>query len=164
MKFLCDEMLQRVGRWLRAAGYDTAIETQGEIDSRLLQRALEEGRCLLTRDRKLLEHRGAGEAVLLLESDGVDACIRELTQRLAVDWQYRPFSRCLRCNTPLVAASAEQMQQIPARVRDRFETARYCPRCRQLYWEGSHVRRMRERLCEWQRARPVVGPSARREL
>jgi len=159
MKFLCDEMLQRVGRWLRAAGYDTLIAERGETDRRLLQCAREQGRWLLTRDRKLLEHRGADEAVLFLASDGVDACIGELTRRLAIDWLYRPFSRCLRCNTPLVEASAEQMQQIPERVRDRFDTARYCPRCRQVYWEGSHVRRMRERLREWQRERPAAGPS-----
>lgn len=157
MKFLCDEMLQRVGRWLRAAGYDTLIATRGETDRLLLQRALEQGRWLLTRDRKLLEHRGADEVVLLLDSDGVDECIGELTRRLAVDWLYRPFSRCLRCNTPLVEASAEQMRQIPPRVRGRFDTARYCPRCRQVYWEGSHVRRMRERLHRWQRERPATG-------
>ncbi|HKK05321.1 MAG TPA: DUF5615 family PIN-like protein [Gammaproteobacteria bacterium] len=151
MKFLCDEMLQRLGRWLRAAGYDTVIETQGESDRRLLQRALEEGRWLLTRDRKLLEHRGADDAVILLQSDGVEACVAELTRRMAIDWQYRPFTRCLRCNTPLVEARPEQMQQMPARVRERFDTARYCPHCRQLYWEGSHVRRMRERLRDWRR-------------
>lgn len=152
MKFLCDEMLQRVGRWLRAAGYDTAIEAQGSSDRRLLERAFEEGRCLLTRDRKLLEHRGARETVVLLTGEDVEGCARELSERLGVDWQLNPFTRCLRCNTPLVSASAAQMHGIPPRARARVDHALYCPQCRQLYWEGSHVQRMRERLRQWQGA------------
>lgn len=152
MKFLCDEMLQRIGRWLRAAGYDTLIESQGTSDRRLLERAFEEGRWLLTRDRKLLEHRGAGDTVLLLASEDVDGCARELTRRLDVDWQFNPFTRCLRCNTPLIPATAMQMHQIPPRVRPHVQHAFYCSQCRQLYWDGSHVRRMRERLRRWQQA------------
>lgn len=152
MKFLCDEMLQRVGRWLRAAGYDTAIESEGSSDRRLLQRAFEEGRWLLTRDRKLLEHRGARETVVLLVSEDVDGCAHELTDRLGVDWQFDPFTRCLRCNTPLVLASAAQMHGIPPRARARIDRALYCPQCRQLYWDGSHVQRMRERLRRWRHA------------
>lgn len=46
--FLVDEMLQRLGPWLRAAGYDTRIATHAEADYYLLRQAIDEGRLLLT--------------------------------------------------------------------------------------------------------------------
>lgn len=151
MKFLCDEMLQRVGRWLRAAGYDTRIANPGTSDRELLQLALEEGRWLITRDRKLTEHRHAVDAVMLLRGNTVDQCIRELRSRLAIDLDYQPFSRCLRCNSPLEPARAEHLHEMPIRARALSASARHCPHCQQLYWAGSHVRRMRERLRTWAR-------------
>ncbi len=69
MRFLCDEMLHGLGRWLRAAGYDSRIAEMGAADADLLRQALSEGRLLLSGDRKLLEYRGAGRAVLWLEAN-----------------------------------------------------------------------------------------------
>ena len=53
MRFLCDEMLVRLARLLRAAGYDTYLASGGEPDANLLRIAREEGRMLLTRDKRL---------------------------------------------------------------------------------------------------------------
>jgi hypothetical protein len=52
-RFLCDEMLHGLGRWLRAAGYDTVIATRGLSDRELAARCAEERRVLLTKDRHL---------------------------------------------------------------------------------------------------------------
>ena len=66
MKFLCDEMLAGLGRWLRAAGYDTEIaETQME-DSKILDRAMREKRFLLTRDRHFQEMATDGKTIIVL--------------------------------------------------------------------------------------------------
>ena len=53
MRFLCDEMLLRLARLLRAAGYDTYLASGGEPDAALLKLAREEGRMLITRDKRL---------------------------------------------------------------------------------------------------------------
>ena len=145
-RFLCDEMLMRLGRWLRAAGYDTGLAINGESDRELFRRARREQRCLLTRDRKLLEYRDADGTVLLLQGKSLDEQAHELTQRLGIDWQHRPFSRCLVCNTP-VEPGAPDGTGIPADVDRR--TLRHCPGCGRVYWEGSHTRRMRRRLAQW---------------
>ena len=50
MKLFCDEMLIKLGRWLRVAGYDTRIARQGMSDRQIMQLAREENRCLITRD------------------------------------------------------------------------------------------------------------------
>ncbi len=146
-RLLCDEMLKGLCRWLRAAGYDAEQADDGERDRDLLARARASGRMLITRDRKLMEHRGAGETVCLLECNGLDPCARELTRKLGIDWQYRPFSRCLICNRPLEPLAPGAAASVPEDVRDRplFR----CPRCGRIYWEGGHVRRMRRKLRQW---------------
>jgi uncharacterized protein with PIN domain len=46
-------MLHGLGRWLRAAGYDTVTAAGGLSDRALAARCAEEGRVLLTKDRRL---------------------------------------------------------------------------------------------------------------
>lgn len=155
-KFVCDEMLQGVGRWLRAAGYDTLIASNGEHDAELLGLARKEGRLFLTRDRSLLdEHRKDADIIVLLQANDVPACIEELTARCELDWCKAPFSRCLLCNAPLLWIGPEQRaslkDRMPVDIWASHQPVRYCPACRKLYWEGSHVRRMRRRLKEFNR-------------
>jgi len=148
-KFLVDEMLQRLGRWLRAAGYDTVIAINASPDYYLLRQAINENRLLLTRDRKLMEHRRAPGNVILLTCNSLEECVQALTQQLHIDWQHKPFSRCLVCNTPLLDATPDQIRHAPASVHERDLPALYCPRCNQVFWEGSHVKRMRHQLVSW---------------
>ncbi len=157
MRFLCDEMLQGLGGWLRAAGYDTLIEDSGATDRQLLEQARREGRLLLTRDRKLLEHRGAEATVVLLEGNSLEACAIELAQRLSLNWLHQPFSRCVRCNTPLRDAPPRHRLRLPLSLRLRHASIRYCPRCEQAYWAGSHVRHMQHKLSGWARAARRAG-------
>lgn len=150
-RFLCDEMLKGLARWLRAAGYDTSVPADRTGDRALLDQARAEQRLLLSRDRKLLELRDAAAWVRILPSESLPDWVCALNRWYDLDWQLRPFSRCLRCNTPLLEADAVQRSVIPARSRALGDAPRWCPHCRQLYWEGGHVRRMRERLRRWDR-------------
>lgn len=147
MKLLCDEMLKGLARWLRAAGYDTELANDGEPDRELISRARHSNRLLITRDRKLLEHRDAKKHVCLLECNGVDSCARELTERIGIDWVYKPFSRCLVCNTPLEPYDSEASPPVPDDVKNGPLFS--CARCGRIYWEGGHVKRMREKLKRW---------------
>ncbi len=142
MKFLCDEMLKGMARWLRAAGYDVRIEPDGTDDTTLLRRARAEQRILLTRDKRLLKERPPVEEVLLLHCNSRQACFEELSKKLGVAWLYRPFSRCLRCNTPLLEAGDDRWKEVPEFSRDSATQLRFCPSCNQLFWDGSHVARM----------------------
>ena len=150
MKFLVDENLQRLGSWLRAAGYDTLIESDGRPDYELIKQALAEERLLITRDRKMTEYRRAPGTVILLECENLEDCIAVLSRQLPINWLHEPFVRCLVCNTRLVHASKEHLQVLPIRLRNSIDQAYYCPGCKKVYWDGSHVRRMRARLIDWQ--------------
>ncbi|TNF34778.1 MAG: hypothetical protein EP315_06760, partial [Gammaproteobacteria bacterium] len=84
MKLYCDEMLIRLGRWLRAAGYDTEIASSNVSDRRIFDEAVAQDRILLTRDRKLVEFREAANTVLLLECNTLTECIVELSHKLHI--------------------------------------------------------------------------------
>lgn len=149
-KFLVDEMLQRLGRWLRAAGYDTVIATDAEPDYYLLRQAINEGRILITRDRELSLHRSAKDNVILLECDSLEDCAKALSDQISIDWHHQPFTRCMVCNTPMSSATNEQIQSAPKDIRDSDDAIYYCPQCRQVFWDGSHVKRMQRHLDDWQ--------------
>jgi uncharacterized protein len=133
LRFLCDEMLAGLGRWLRIAGYDTAIAARGCRDRDLVEQAHAEQRILLTRDRRLVEIRRAGDRTIVLQGNSIDACARELGLRLALDWTFDPLSRCTLCNTRLERADHRLLASLPPRIRALGAAVHVCPRCGHLY-------------------------------
>ncbi|HYD98101.1 MAG TPA: DUF5615 family PIN-like protein [Alphaproteobacteria bacterium] len=154
LRFLCDEMLARLGRWLRAAGYDTAIAAGGAPDGAVLDQALREGRLLLTRDRGLSERRLAAGTVIEIAGSRIGDQARDLMAKLPVDWLAAPFTRCLVCNVPLEPASEAERLSVPETVRPDDRPIHTCPSCRRLYWAGGHEKRMRSTLEGFRRAGP----------
>jgi len=147
LRFLCDEMLINLAQWLRVAGYDTSLPTPGSPDRQLLDRSRAEQRWLVTADADLLEFACAPSYVLYLAGRDDQARLKELTLRLDLDWCFAPFSRCKTCNTPLHPASNQEIHHFHPGLPGQDVTEVWaCPTCRQLYWEGSHVERMRGRL------------------
>lgn len=55
-RFLCDVMLGRLARWLRALGHNAAYDHAAD-DPALLRRAARERRTLVTRDTQLAANR-----------------------------------------------------------------------------------------------------------
>lgn len=152
MRFLCDEMLARLARLLRAAGYDTALASNGQSDTAMLRAAKAEGRVLVTRDRELAARAAPGSA-LLKETDALGQA-RALSAALPIDWSLAPFTRCVMDNAVLREASADEMARMPAEAQAGPGPFRACPACGRLYWPGSHVKRLRERLDDLARAAP----------
>ena len=146
-RLLCDEMLAGLAAMLRAAGHDTALAAPGTPDAALAAACRAEGRLLLSRDRRLV---AAVPGALLLPEEAMDAQARQLTRQLGLDWCHAPFTRCMRDNTPLRLAGVADLARIPPRARLLPGPFRACPECGRVYWPGSHVRRMEDRLRRWQ--------------
>ncbi|MCR5878647.1 Mut7-C RNAse domain-containing protein [Phenylobacterium sp. J367] len=144
MRFLCDEMLVRLARLLRAAGYDTYLAAGGEKDAALLHLAREEGRQLLTRDRRLAE--AAQPDSVRITGFGPEQEARRLSEAVLIDWDFAPFTRCVMDNAPLRPASLDQIDRMPPRAQALAGPFRACPACGRLYWPGSHARRMADRF------------------
>jgi uncharacterized protein with PIN domain len=141
-RFHCDDHLRRLARWLRAAGEDVAWERA--IDDRvLIRRCRDEGRVLLTLDRALAER--APDVGCLLPSHDPLVQLRFVAERYGIDLLAHAFTRCPVCNEPLEDAAPDSVA-VPARVRESCDRFWRCPRCGRVYWEGDHVRHMRERF------------------
>jgi uncharacterized protein with PIN domain len=152
-RFLCDEMLGQLCRYLRAAGYDTLLAKEGAQDRVLLQRCHDEGRFFLTQDQLIREHKAARGIALILPHGELDQLVALLDARFRLDWLSRAFSRCLLDNTPLQQADAAAAARAPADALRANETLMLCPACGRVYWQGSHYKRMRARLAKWQAAK-----------
>ena len=113
MKFLCDEMLKRLGQWLRVAGYDVLMLPDGTSDRELIQRAVEEHRVLVTRGREMAALANGRVELTTLDCIDLEDCVRALGRQLDIHWLHAPFSHRMNCNTPLVDASDEQRRHVP---------------------------------------------------
>jgi uncharacterized protein len=147
MKFLCDQMLSRIGKWLRAAGHDTDIVIEAIPDKEVLNLTLTNSRFLVTRDRHFLKMKAAKPFLIYLKNNDFKSCIQELNRKIHIDWLYAPFSRCLNCNSLFTKPSLEDLiEQVPARIRAQKKKFWYCPHCQRIYWEGTHTANMLRQL------------------
>lgn len=156
-RFLVDEMLQRLGRWLRLLGQDVA-NPEGAADSELLQRARAEQRTLVTRDRKLAEAcENAGAKCILIKSSDLEDQLAEMAEQgIALRLDPR---RCTLCNSPLelipTPESTGERGPLERNIQEKKPQGREepegretwrCKGCGKLYWEGAHWKRMKEIL------------------
>ncbi len=154
-RFLVDENLGRLARWLRVAGFD-ALHRNPADDAWLLRTAVAEGRVLLTRDRKLLDPRrlpaplrAEAGTVRIHFVEGFDTReqLLEVCRALGLDPLERAFRRCPLCNEPLQSIDRERARgAVPERSLALYGEFFRCPACRKVYWEGDHVARSRRLL------------------
>jgi uncharacterized protein with PIN domain len=149
-RFLCDEMLGQLCRYLRAAGYDTLLANNGHQDRVLLQQCHDEDRFFLTQDQLVREHKAARNIALILPQGDTDQLATILRAHFQLDWLSHAFTRCLLDNTPLRAADAAAAASVPPDAVRPNEPLTVCPACGRVYWQGSHYKRMRARLAGWQ--------------
>ena len=144
-RWLADEMLGRLARYLRFLGFDVAY-ARARSDAEISEWAAREGRVLLTRDRALsAQVRGT----VLIVSPDLDEQLRSV-QRAFPDLAFRvEFTRCTECNgllEPAIASTGLGPRET-ASGRAPAGTPLYrCPSCGHTYWEGSHTAQVRERV------------------
>lgn len=145
MKFLADEMLGRLAKWLRILGYDT-IYTKGVKDSTLVRMAISDKRILLTRDTSLVRQKGLRDYVLIKHDHLMDQ-LRQVIEELRLSYPENSFSRCTICNTTLTPFSKEDAcKTVPPYVCMTQEIFGKCPECRRIYWKGTHYGRMKRNI------------------
>lgn len=147
MKFIADCMLGKLARWLRLLGYDTAYKTFAEDDDLLILSAAE-GRILLTRDGPLAKRAPKGMC-LYIDYGELDDQVAQMVLELGISLEGEPFTRCLTCNTLIRPLSREDAQgRVPDYIYQTREIFFDCPDCLHVYWRGTHVDRMDERLAK----------------
>jgi uncharacterized protein with PIN domain len=124
----------------------------------MLGKLARERRVLLTRDHGLLESAKNIRAVLI-ESDDWRSQIVQVLDALELRRRTRPFSRCIACNVRLKRLSRADARNLVAPfVYERAASFAICPECGRVYWPGTHLNDMDDRLVEI--LGRVKGPAA----
>jgi uncharacterized protein with PIN domain len=145
IKFIADVMVGKLARWLRILGFDVIYSNVFEDDD-IVRIAEEEQRIILTRDAGLASRRQIRDHCLLVESGDYKEQVRQVLRTFGLK-EFKVFSRCLECNTPLDPIDKESVfEKVPPYVyltQERFAT---CPSCKRIYWHGTHADDMLKRL------------------
>lgn len=156
-RFVADVHLAALARILRLAGFDTLHHHTDPGDRRLAWLAGSD-RILLTRDVGLLKRREVHFG-RWLRATRPDRQWQEVAMRYGLANRMRPFSRCTLCNfTPLRAVDLTRKHTAAVPLGAAHPTQ--CPRCNQVYWRGSHYRRI-ERLLELAKISPNLTRECR---
>lgn len=139
MKFLCDEMLGTLAKWLRILGYDTEY-AKDMRDEDIIEMAKKEDRIILTRDKGLyskaqnavyIENRKLEEQIKKV----IDVCKLEIKEDMIL-------TRCTVCNTKVIEVDKDKIRdKIPE--HNKFWM---CPKCNRIYWIGSHWKNMEKTI------------------
>jgi uncharacterized protein len=138
--FMMDHMIIRLGKYFRIIGYDAEWDL-GLRTHELILKANASGRIFITRNTRIREqYPPVIDLIVLTETDPVQQ-FNTVVRQLALDVHGRLFSRCIRCNIELTRlANMEEAQgHVHPNVFSRQERFFRCPRCKTLFWHGSHV-------------------------
>lgn len=144
MRFLTDAMLGKLTRWLRILGHD--VEYTGSMDDQeLIQKTKKEKRVLLTRDVELYRQAAAkGAEAFLIESPNQTANLASLAKRFHFPLQVDvKTSRCPKCNGKIkLVSKAAVADKIPPTTSSNYDDFWQCPSCGQVYWHGTHWKKI----------------------
>jgi len=146
-RFVADCMVGKLAKWLRAFGFDVVYQPFAE-DRALLRAARERGALLLTRDTGLRYVEGV--RVLFILSDHVEEQLRQVVLEAPLDLALaQPLTRCTACNGELLTASRNEVwDRVPPFIYLTHERYAACPDCARVYWAGTHVQHLLDRLAE----------------
>lgn len=149
MKFICDDNLGKLAKWLRTLGYDTLFYLDIE-DTELVSRALKEDRIILSRDTELRRFKSAEKNLLLLTSNLPIEQLKQVLKKFNLKSEEKNlFTRCLVCNQVLVPVPKKEVEnKVPPFVFKTQENFIYCSTCDKLYWAGTHVKNLKKKISE----------------
>ena len=146
MRFIADNMLGKLAKWLRFMGYDV-LYPKTMADKDLIKLSRTERRCLLTRDKELAKIKDLN--VFLVESVNPDDQIKQVINEFDLTLNGKEFTRCPECNHPLEEIDKSQIPNgslVPLGVRERQDMFWICNGCERYYWQGTHYKKIKAKL------------------
>jgi len=137
MKFLLSRELGRLAKWLRILGFDTAYFNQDNTSSLIIQ-ALRDNRVIITRNHRLAKSCRLKTALVKSEKlkEQLVQILKELKLNINSDMM---FTRCIICNVILEEVDKEKIKdKVPEYVFKTQVNFIACPKCKRIYWSGTH--------------------------
>lgn len=139
-RFLADNMLGRLAKWLRILGYDTEYAFDAS-DSDLIAQAQSEGRILLTRDTSLIRRKECRNYIFI-RSDHWREQLRQVYEEAGLNCDSL-LTRCVVCNARLKAVDKQSVESVVFpyvyKTQERFFK---CDHCSRIFWPATHVSRI----------------------
>lgn len=155
MKFLADETLGRLIKWLRLLGFDTELY-RGPAGRVFLRKAAAGGRIALSRRRDLSTRQYTGR-MMIISSDRIEEQLRELIHQHGLPLNRENFFRCCTgCNKLLETISRQETAGlVPIYVFETEKDFRKCSDCGKIFWAGTHHERALSFLVKHNLIRPL---------
>jgi uncharacterized protein with PIN domain len=141
-RFIADAHLGKLATKLRMLGFDTLFS--GELsDDEIIILASAQKRIILTRDREMLKSDLVDHGYYV-RSVYPATQLKEVIGKFDLGSQFKPFTRCLKCNGKLETACKQEVKDlVPGETATLFKAFFRCSGCGKIYWEGSHYESMK---------------------
>ncbi len=149
VKLLIDFMLGKLARELRVLGIDALYIEKKDLTANplsVLESAKQTGRIFLTRNTKLKAY----PEVLFIRSEKAEEQVSQAIKHFNLQKEIKPFTRCLRCNQKLVSVAKDDVKgKVPFYIFQTKDKFACCLKCEKYYWEGTHLKNMRQRITKY---------------
>ena len=146
MRFICDNMLGKLARYLRLLGFDTLYSPDHNHNRLFL--AARSGRILLTTEthiRRVLAGHGLSIPFIRITTHIPNEQLQEIINKLP-ELKLNPslfFTRCSLCNGILQPVAKETIKdKIPPKIYQRLNIFHQCSDCGKIYWHGTHTEKL----------------------
>jgi len=145
--FFVDAMLGNIARKLRLLGYDSQYFSDID-DEKLIDSARKEKRIIISKDEELIKRAqklGIG-SIHITKKEEIDQFFEIITsvnlKRIQINGN---TARCPKCNSLTESVDKEIIKEkIPQGVLKSNDKFRRCKCCKQVYWEGTHIKNLQE--------------------
>jgi len=146
MRFIADNMLGKLSKWLRFLGYDTLYPKTID-DKELVKLSRSEDRILLTRDKELVKMKNL--KALYIKSEKLDEQLKQIIKEFDLKMSSDIFTRCPECNYILAEVDKSLLNgKVPEGVLQRQDMFWLCEKCSRYYWQGTHYLKINSKLEE----------------
>ncbi len=143
LRFITDQPLGKLTSRLRLIGQDVeyGLNFSG---MELVDKVVNSGRILLTRNRQLLMPSRIKRGYLVRSNYPNDQVV-EVLHRFDLVGSIKPFTRCMNCNGILIPVKKEEVLHLLEPLTKRYyRRFRQCSSCGQVYWRGSHHEKLKK--------------------
>jgi len=139
MKFLCDQMLGTLAKWLRLFGFDVFYSNDRLSDDELIKIAVKEKMTIISRDKELIKRSEKQNlTTIFIKTIVLDEQLVKVASISPIE-EKKILTRCNLCNTIIENIDKSDVEgSVPIKVFENNDEFWYCKKCKKYYWRGTH--------------------------